>query len=252
MKDYVVSRQLFDSADPKKLRSVITENPVLLEKTYPHFGSSDKPSETIVHFALTEHDYDNLRFLCTYTKEINALIKKYSTIDFAFPDMNIDDLVLDESMMTFYCLFDIPHQTISVDRKKLSPIESFVLDYLMRVELIQICIDLRNIFSKDLPRKSLYNTFAFIGFERSLENIPSKISPGVWEGLVFEKTHKKYSAYAGYYLCAKKIRHILTSAKGILTSATVQKKLAQSDFFTSLSSIIQKYFDKTLVVKYKS
>jgi hypothetical protein len=252
MKDYVVSKQLFDSDDPKKLRSVITESPVLLEKTYPHFGSFDKPSEAIVRFTLTEHDYDNLRFLCEHTNEINALIKKYSMIDFAFPAMNIDDLVLDESTMTFHCFFDIFHQTVSVDRKKLSQIESFVLDYLMHVELIQICVDLYNMFSKDLPWQSLYNTFAFIGFERSLENIPSKISPGVWEGLVFEKTHKKYSVYAGYYLCAKKIRHILTSAKGILTSMMVQKKLAQSDFFTSLSAIIQKYFDKILVVKYKS
>jgi energy-coupling factor transporter ATP-binding protein EcfA2 len=250
MKDYMVSKQLFDSEDPEKLKSVIIENPVLLEKTYPHFNSPEKPSEVIIRFTLTEHDYDNLRFLCEHGDEINALIKKYSTINFAFSAMCIDDLVLDESTMTFHCILDIPHKSVSIDRTGLSQIKLFVLDYLIRIELIQICIDLRNMFTDSESWGSLRNTIAFIGFDRSLENISSKISPGIWERLVFEKAHKKYSAYAGYYLCAKKIWHIITSAKGTLTPAAVQNKLAQSDFFTSFTAIIQKYINKTLTVKY--
>lgn len=197
---------------------------------------------------MTDHDYDNLRFLCTHYKEINALIREHSDLDIQFASMNIDDIYLAESTMTFHCIFDIKKARVDVVADKLSEIQSFVLEYLLHNELIQICIDIHNSVVKKEDRADLYSTFAVLGFERTTTGLSNRVYPHERDGFIYERG--QYSARAGYYLCAQKIRQHLSPTTVSLSDSVVQKKLQTSDFFVSLSAIIQKYFARTIHIAF--
>lgn len=76
-----------------------------MDRVYAHNSFSDQPSEAIVRLTLTEHDYDNLRFLLSHRTEINGLIETYSSKDIVFAEADIDDLILADSTYTFHCHF---------------------------------------------------------------------------------------------------------------------------------------------------
>ncbi|MEI8008657.1 MAG: AAA family ATPase [bacterium] len=58
----------------------------------------------------------------------------------------------------------------------------------------------------------------------------------------------------GFYLCAKKIRNIISNHSTLKMNsedmAMYPQKLQQSDFYISLSSAIKKYFNRTLHIEY--
>ena len=63
-----------------------------------------------------------------------------------------------------------------------------------------------------------------------------------------------YRSYIGFYLCAKKIRNIISDHSTLTMSpediASYPQKLQQSEFYISLVSIIKKYFNRTLHIEY--
>lgn len=73
-----------------------------------------------------------------------------------------------------------------------------------------------------------------------------KVTPHDRSGFLYEKG--QYSVHAGYYMCAKKIRQILSPTQKTLSEKDIQNKLKKSEFFVSLSALLQKYFNKTLCV----
>ncbi len=226
----------------------ITSHENLTQGVYAHHNSPDKPSEVIVRLTLTDHDYDNLRFLCSHYEEINALITTYSDLDISFSSMNIDDIYLAQSTMSFHCMFDIKHARVDVVEDKLSDVQAFVLHYLLHNELIQICIDIHNTLAKKEDRADLYSTFAVLGFDRTTLWLSNRVYPHERDGFIYERG--QYSARAGYYLCAQKIRQHLSPTTITLSADVVTKKLNTSDFFVSLSAIIQKYFNRTLRIAF--
>ena len=162
--------------------------------------------------------------------------------------MNIDDIYLAESTMSFHCMFDIPDARIRVVTDTLSDIQAFVLHYLLHNELIQICIDIHNTLAKKEDRADLYSTFAVLGFERTTTGLSDRVYPHERDGFIYERG--QYSARAGYYLCAQKIRQHLSPTTPTLSADVVAKKLQTSDFFVSLSAILQKYFNRTLRISF--
>lgn len=212
---------------------------------YANYSSPEKPSEVIARLTLTDHDYDNLRFLCTYYDAINTIIRQHSDLEIQFAAMNIDDIVLSEPMMSFHCVFDVKNASINVvsDRQS-SLLQEFVLKYLLHNELIQICIDIHNAEIKKEDWADLYSTFAVLGLERTTLGLPTRLHQHDRDGFVYERG--QYSARAGYYLCAQKIRQQLSPATSNLSDEYVTLQLQTSEFFLSLSAIIQKYFEKTL------
>ena len=81
---YVLRRGLrYDyTLERSDLRIKTHESP--LQGVYANYASPDKPSEAIVRLTLTDHDYDNLRFLCAHAEEINTLIREHSDLDIQF------------------------------------------------------------------------------------------------------------------------------------------------------------------------
>ncbi len=135
---------------------------------FANYSSPDKPSEAVVRLTLTDHDYDNLRFLCTHYEAINKIIREHSDVEIQFAAMNIDDIVLSEPTMSFHCVFDVKHASIAVvSDSQSSLLQSFVLKYLLHNELIQICIDIHNAEAKKEDWADLYSTFAVLGLERT-------------------------------------------------------------------------------------
>ncbi|MEI7563965.1 MAG: hypothetical protein WCJ39_10465 [bacterium] len=135
---------------------------------YANYQSPDKPSDVIVRLTLTDHDYDNLRFLCTHYEAINKIIREHSDLEIQFAAMNIDDIVLSEPMMSFHCVFDIQHACVNVVQDSQSSLlQQFVLKYLLHNELIQICIDIHNAEAKKEDWADLYSTLAVLSLDRT-------------------------------------------------------------------------------------
>lgn len=107
LKQYVVDQAYLDSSLPDEQSQAIREYIQPFDHVFSHVAFQDQPSETLVRLTLTQHDYDNLRFLLSHREEINALIAQYSHLEFAFDEVNIDDLVLADSTYQFHCAFDI-------------------------------------------------------------------------------------------------------------------------------------------------
>jgi len=233
--------------ESKKFKDVISSSELFMDKISKHFRSPDKESEVIVQLHLTDHDYYNINLLCKNTKLINNIIKKYSNLNLIFDNMKPEDIKLVNDKITFHFKFDIPNNKIIIDESGLSVIEKFILNYFRERELIQICIDIYNQWESDNKSKLpwLKNTFAIIWSDRKLRAIANVINPLSRDQLIAEKNTSAYYSIQGYYLCAKKIRNIIQD-----DIVNYKKNLKKSEFYNSLVSVIQKYFEKSLDVEY--
>ncbi len=246
-KDYSFRHQLL--LDKKAdCHEVIVPQPVYLKNIYPHSYYADKPSEVMIRLTLTENDYQNLRFLCEHLADINALIGQYSSLDFRFAPIDIDEIVLSDATISLHCVFDFQHSDISVLREWLSPIQAFILDYLLHSELLQICIDIHNHLVGKEDWEDLRSTFAILGFDRTTSWLFSIVYPHERNGFLYEKG--QYSARAWYYLCAQKIWQLLSPVWPHMPDVEVQRILSSSEWFVSLSALLYKYFSKTLHITF--
>ena len=248
LKQYTVDQSCLDSTLADEQAQAIREYVQPFDHVFSHVAFQDQPSEVLVSLTLTQHDYDNLRFLLSHREYLHRLIDQYSRLEIAFDVVNIDDLVLADSTYTFHCSFDVASGFINVTRDGLSSLERFVLDYLLYKQLIQICIVLHNRLVDDDPWKALFTTVGFLGFERSFEWLPTSLTPRMWEDMYLTPHDHTSHQYDGYFLCAKKIWDILARDKKELSIDQAMNDLAGSEFFVSLASLIHKYFAKNLKV----
>lgn len=253
--DYVYHKQLISDIYTD-YHQVITMNPQYVEWLHPHFGTPDKPSHVIIEFVLTQHDYENMHYISQHAHILNMLIKKYSTLSVYYPNFSDKELYAIPNSIVLPCLLDSDSRQIIVDQKKFSQRERFVFLYLQTRELVQICVDIYNQFERKeanimIPLK---HGIWFIGMNRSLHTVPHSINPHAWDDFVWDKNSSEYHSYVWFYLCAKKIRNIIsdTSTLKIDEDNVLEyaKKLKQSEFYVSLSSIIKKYFNKDLRITY--
>lgn len=156
LNDYTYDRQRI-ATDTK---NVITINEQHTEGIHAHFTTPDKPSQVIVHFTLTQHDYDNMQYICQHADILHTLIAKYSTLAITYPLFSDEQIAAIPSSFVLECSFDIPNKTLTINEKKLSQEGKFVLLYLQTIELVQIYIDIYNNFEradKEEPLAALHN-----------------------------------------------------------------------------------------------
>ena len=253
--DYIYDKKTILS--DKKNTQVIKIYEEHMEWIHKHFKYQDKDSKVILQCKLTEHDYDNMQYIAKHADVLNALIKKYSTLDIMYPVFSHEEIYAISSAFTLECFFDFDAKKIIINENNLSEKDRFVLLYLKTMELIQICIDIYNEFerkTKEPPLIPLKNGIAFVGMNRSLKNVSNTIDPHAWDAFIWKKNSSNYHAYLGFYLCAKKIWNIISDHFTLKMTkkdiANYPEKLEQSEFYTSLTFIIKKYFDRTLMIEY--
>jgi len=180
-----------------------------------------------------------------------------------FPTINLNEIRNMQDKIAFEFLRDVDGKTIVVQEKWLNKTQKFVLDYFRNIELIHICIDIFNDFEKnDAERKwyPLKNSFAILGVDRKLKNVPNQLDPEMWYNYIANKNSIDDASHMWYFLCAKKIWNILnhTSEENILEKKSaldfspkaIEKKLKKSEFFRSLTFALNKYLDKKLLIEY--
>lgn len=255
MNDYIYDKNSISSS--KHTNQTIQPTEQWIEWIHKHFKFLDKDSQVIIHFTLTQHDYDNMQYIAKNTEILNMLIKKYSTLNFEYPIFSNEQIHNIPNSFILECSFDIDAKKIHIDEQKLSPQEQFVLLYLRTIELVQICVNIYNEFErkdKEEPLFHLKNGIWFIGMNRSLKKVSNIIDPYAWNTLIWDKMLSDYHSYLGFYLCARKIRNIISDHSTLkMNPDDIQnypKKLKQSEFYISLALVIKKYFNKTLTVEY--
>ncbi len=255
MNDYVYDKKLVLTS--KKTDHVVQANEQRTEWLHKHFKYPDKDSYVIAQFILTGYDYDNMQYIAKHAELLNTIIKKYSTLDIQYPVFSHEQIHTIPSSFVLDCAFDIEDKKVIINEKTLSVPQQFALLYLRTIELIQICIDIYNEFerkSKEPPLIPLKHGIAFIGTNRGLKNVSNIIDPHAWDSFVGNKNSSEYHSYIGFYLCAKKIRNIISDHSILKMTkkdiANYREKLEQSEFYTSLMFIIKKYFNRTLRVEY--
>ena len=253
LNDYTYDRTLLFT-DKKH---VITINDQHTEWMYPHFTTPELPSQVLIQFTLTQHDYDNMQYISTHADILNKLISIYSNLDIHYSTLSDQQIHAIPSSFVLECSFDIEAKNMIINQKKLSQEEQFVLLYLQTIELVQIYIDIYNNFERseaDEPLVPLNNCIWLIWTDRSLENVSNSVDPHAWNTLIWTKNSSDYHSYIWFYLCAKKIRNIISDHSTLKMSAediaSYPEKLQQSDFYISLSSAIKKYFNRTLYIIY--
>jgi len=255
--DYVYNKQLISSGKQTDLQQVIQINDQYTDWLNAHFATPYKPSHVIAQFVLTQHDYDNLQYIAKHAELLNMLIKKYSTLTTQYPLISDEQIHAIPSSFVLDCSFDIKTKKITIDEKKLSQEGQFVYLYLQTIELIQIFIDIYNEFERkgtQQPLIPLKNGIWFLGTNRSLQNVSNIVDPHAWDIFIWSKDSSDYHPYIWFYLCAKKVRNIISDHSMLNTSkidvVNYSEKLKQSEFYTSLVFIIKKYFNKDLTIEY--
>jgi len=270
MRDYIYNKHLLGFEN--QLDSVIVEHKMHLKNLEKNFESPDKNSRVHMTLILHKNDYDNLGFLCKYAKEINSIIKKYSSLNVQFSCIDFDKL-LEHDHMKFHFLIDVKNEKIILDTKHLTSEQKFILNYIINQELVQICMNIYNDIEKkdnERERYPLKNTFAILGSHRNFGDIIhddsrlAHISPKKWSMYITgQNTKTYYSISIGYYLCMMKLWEVIDSMQektkefqnndfSDLYKQIYKNELKQSDFYVRLNALIQKYLWMSLVVKYEN
>lgn len=256
--DYVYDKQLLLTKTTDQ-QSAIVLNDQYTEWFRAHLATSDKPSQAIIQFTLTQHDYDNMLYISQHAQLFNMLIKKYSILSVEYPllsDKYIHDI---PKLFTLDCSFVIETKKIVINQRQLAEQWQFVFLYLQTIELLQICVDIYNDFERkdtEQPLPPFKNGIWFIGMNRSLNHVSNIIDPHAWDTFIWDKNSSDYHSYIWFYLCAKKIRNIISDQSTLKMDekdiVNYGKKLEQSEFYTSLAFIIKKYFNKSLHIEYSN
>lgn len=262
-KDYVFDKNILLTKKNKRNQEVITLNTLYIPKSRKHYDFVDKESRVWMEFVLTNHDYENIGFLFKYREKINAIIRKYSVSALQFHPINLNDIRHMQDKIAFEFVWDVDNRTITVVEKWLNKVQQFILDYFRNIELVQICIDIFNEFERALSERKRYplkNSFAILGVDRRLKDIPNQIDPEMRYTYISSKDSTDSDSYMWYFLCAKKIWNILnySSEENVLeknsasdfSAKTIEKKLKKSEFFKSLAFALNKYLDKNLLIEY--
>ncbi len=230
----------------KQLQQVIWDYATKTQNLTKHKDYKEKPSKVVMTILLHKGDFDNMRFLNKNRNVINKLIKKYSTIDFQFGEINTKFLTL-ENKLNLYFTFDEKQEKFFLRTKKFTDIQHYILDYIQNIELLQICMHLYNKYEKKDDKPwwySLKNTFAILWPNRSYGQIKNKtyhpnMSSYELNKIIKEQDTKRRSEWPlWYYLCKRKIKEL-----------TYYNTNYQNQFIQSINNILQPYFGFQLIVQ---
>ncbi len=239
-------------------RKTIQERKNLTKKLQTNNQSPNKPSKIEISLELSEVDYENIGFVCKYSSKINAIISKYSKLNLSFPQYKLQNLIELPHTLKLTASFDEKAQEFKIDESKLNEYELFILNAIRYQKLFQIIITLFNRFERKAEERKRYllkKSFAILNSDRTDSKFDSFIDPNQ----IINDFEYSRNSLIGYTGCVYKIwssleqfsqEQILASQATPLSGETIDEQLKKSDFFSSLSYMIQKYFNKQLKVEY--
>jgi len=270
MKDYVYNKKFLYSKKKSDLKNVIIEHRLHLKNLQKNFAFMDKKSLVYLTLNLSQNDFDNLRFICKFSNEINAIINKYSKLKVTFWCINLKE-IWKFRRIKLRISVNIKNKKITLNKKDLSTEEEFILQYLLHQELVQICMNIFNDVEKKAAQRRRYplkNTFAILGANRDFWDIIENdedlihISPKTWSMYISgQNTKTHYSVSIWYYLCMMKLWDVVNLIQKKCMSFQnnkftelyediYKKELEKSWFYTELSALIYKYLGMSLDVDY--
>lgn len=239
-------------------RKTIQERKNLTKKLQTNNQSPNKPSKIEISLELSEVDYENIGFVCKYSSKINAIISKYSKLNLSFPQYKLQNLIELPHTLKLMASFDEKAQEFKIDESKLNEYELFILNAIRYQKLFQIIITIFNQFEKKADERKRYllkKSFAILNNDRTESHFDSFIDPSQ---LINDFEYSRNSLI-GYTGCVYKIwssleqfsqEQLLSPTPTSLSEENIDDQLKKSEFFSSLSYMIKKYFNKQLKVDY--
>ncbi|MDO4713755.1 MAG: hypothetical protein Q4B28_03800 [bacterium] len=226
-------------------RSAIQAQKNLTKKLHTNYNTPNKPSHFEILIELGSNDYENIGFVCKYSSKINEIINKYSKLDISFPEYKLSSLIEKSSTLRLLSTFDEKKQEFIIDESQLEEYQIFLLRCIQYQKLLQIIITIFNELERKPTERKRYflkKTFAILNTERDRINFSNFINP---HELINDINYSRNSLI-GYTTCIGKLRSILEnfSQDQLLnkqTRSNTLESLKKSDFFISLSYIIQKF-----------
>ena len=222
---------------------------------HPNTKYPDKSSKIQISIQLSSNDFENIWFVCKYYKKINHLIKTYSTLPLSFPAFSLADVQSKKQSLTLNATFDEKIQEFFIDTTVLDEYDLFILQCIQYQKLLQILITIFNEKEKKPEERKRYllkKTFSIINTQRDTFQFNNFISPHE----LINDIHYNKKSLSGYSSTIGKLRSIFENfSQNQLLSADnsesdMQKKLEKSVFFRSLSSTIERFLWKKLLVEY--
>ncbi len=254
----------------KDIKKTIKQKKTYVKNLEKNFFSEDKDSYAIITLKLNKNDFDNLWFLCKYTKTINEIIEKYSKLKIKFKHIKYNNL-FKYSKIKIPILIDLNKNIMTIYKENRTDEEKFILSYIQNHELIQITMDIYNDFIRKSNNRKLYplkNTFAILWSNRNFEDLIwnnsniSEISPKKRNILIsWQNTKANYSISIWYYLCLIKLWEVMNDIEknclifknnnfGEIYEEIYKKELEKSDFFKWLNWFINEYLEYNLIIKF--
>lgn len=237
--------------DAETMRKVITSLPTTTKNLHTHYDFPNQKSELELLIDLGVNDYENIGFVCKYNTKINEIINKYSKLELSFPQYKLEQIQALSSSLKISATFDEKTQEFSIKTEHYSPEQLFILQCLQYHKLLQFVIHIFNEKERkenERKRYFLKKTFAIINTNRDLIRFNNFIHPSE----LINDPAPNSSNLIGYTNCIHKFWRILEncSQTQLLSGQFVENPLENSDFFKSLSYIIEKFLNKKLKIEY--
>lgn len=237
------------------LKSSITLLKNTATNLHPNTKHPEKSSKIQISIELSHNDFENIGFVCKYQKKLNYLIKTYSTLPLSFPKFTLQDIQKRKESLTITATFDEKIQEFFIDTTLLDEYDLFILQCIQHQKLLQILISIFNEKEKKPDERKRYllkKTFSIINAQRDYFQFNNFIAPHE----IINDIHYTKKSLSGYSSTIWKLRSIFEnfSQNQLLSpqspESDIQKKLEKSDFFLSLSSTIERFLWKKLLVEY--
>jgi hypothetical protein len=257
--DYIYRKDDFD-AGLIQAKHLINKNIVTLSHITKHVLYPTKRSRVYLEILFNSNDYDNLYFLCKYREIINAIIKKYSSLDIEFPFISYQSLLFSNVLKLDFLIHTRKQTATLSNRSSFSEQESFLLMYLQHIELIQICMNIYNDYYKnstDRKRYPLKNTFAILSSSRSvaIDSLVKDISVVTADTkmVLIAADTAKSDPRTGYKLCLSKIIYHIKYAHDHCDTdmqSCIDRSIETNSYIVSLNNALLEYIGYSIQVDY--
>lgn len=171
---YTLNDQYVSRNDTANLDRTIVQIPHPIISLAPHVEYTDKPSEIITSFYLSDLDRDNALFIVKYAQKINELLGSYSRIPVRF-DTNVSEEEIKTRMsLHVKCSINTKTGVVATSCLDNDSVGQLFFAYMKHFAAIQHLITIYNTFIVSDPKervRHLNNTFAIIGCYRRLSHL---------------------------------------------------------------------------------
>jgi len=259
--DYTFNKDILENQKKSEFKQAISCIPKKTSRLSKNSKTQDLPAHIEATIELFDHDYENIGFVCKYTDTINAIIKKYSTLKYKFPNFDIEEIKKACKTICIKAEFSEKEQTFIVNQNELNPAELFALICIQEHELLYICIKIFNEFEKkaaDRMRYPLKNTFAILSSKRDTNERKYFNDCQEFDTYIFGEKDQTNQNMEGFYKGLCKVQTIINkNAQEILLNTApetieenIETRLYNSWFRKKISKTIKRFFNKDIFIEY--